>query len=213
MSSASVDVANPSKIGLFGYTNPLPKLPMTTPPTESCTREQWVTPQVAAASLSISRQALMRQIAKLELEGVARRDGRRWWVDQLRLPEAWPAVVRGRRDGYQPVDFRTARAISERRKLAAQAELAEMELAEKRASLVPMAQVEALWTQARGVMRDVLEAAPARITARLAEELGGAPPERLRAVEALLAAEMERVLQLSPEQHPPVEEWPRWLGR
>ncbi|WP_228007218.1 hypothetical protein [Cyanobium sp. LEGE 06143] len=131
---------------------------------------------------------------KLELEGVARREARRWLIDLDRLPETWPAVVRARRDSFQPEPGTTPRAVSLARKLAAQAAMAELELEERRAELVNVVEVEALWRRCAGRVRVPMEVLPAQITERIAVAVGGLEADRRRAMEALLEGEVAQAL-------------------
>jgi len=135
-----------------------------TAPTRNNQRE--VTPQVAAASLGISRPALMKQIARLEALGAARRDGRRWLVDLGALPGAWSAAVHPRARGAQVADTSeplAARAESQARREAALAVMAELDLAQRRGELVKVEDVEREWFENGRMLRDRLEALPQRI--------------------------------------------------
>ncbi|QPN66520.1 hypothetical protein [Synechococcus sp. CBW1006] len=87
------------------------------------------------------------------------------------------------------------RAVSQERKEAALAEMAELELQERRGSLVPIDEVEELWFVVCRQMRDAMESIPARILGRISGIMGVIDPVQQSKLNEVLEGEIRSALE------------------
>ena len=112
----------------------------------------------AAKRLGMTKQAIGQWADKAPADAVELRGGRRY----LRWP-AFPVWYRQRLSSTAPENFEKARA----RKMAAEAELTELELARVRGEQVPVDAVRKTMGQLAAKLRSQLLAVPGRYSARI----------------------------------------------
>ena len=137
-------------------------------------------------------------------KGVVRRKGQ-YRIDPEVADQEWAAATSGGRlagahaQGADPEPGQLpTRAESEARKLAAQAELVELDLQQRQGELVPIAEVETLWFTLGRQIRDAMEAIPARILERVLAETGELDRQQQASIRLILEGEIKQALgQLS----------------
>lgn len=124
------------------------------------------------------------------------RDARgHWSINPEIADQEWAAnTIAHNSPQPQPADL-ASRAESQARKEAALAEMAELELRQKKGELVDIGEVEDLWFTLGRQIRDGLEAIPARILERILSEVGEVGRQQQAAIRVILEVEIKQVLE------------------
>ena len=94
----------------------------------------------------------------------------------------------------QPADL-PSRALSQARKEAALAAMAELDLRQREGELVPIEDVETLWFTLGRQVRDAMESIPARILERVLAEEGETGRQQQASIRLILEGEIKQALE------------------
>lgn len=167
-----------------------------------------------ALGLAASYASVQKAVQEGKIRKNVVKEGRRYFVTNAEAADAeWAGnraplahmmnlpsgttMGRGRPKGSRtttPEEDTPTRAESQARKEAAQAELAELELQEKRREVVQVEEVATEWFTRARQMRDAMEAIPARVVERLLAELGQVNKQARVSVRMILEDEVKGAL-------------------